>query len=213
MKIERFGFELILCQEKAIYLPGRKTLLIADLHLGKITHFRRAGIGLPQDAIKSDYRELNDVIEKYCPDTIILMGDLFHAGYNSAWDKFLEFIGVFGNKEFILIKGNHDIMASYRYKNDNFSMVEDYYLQNLIITHEPLEKVPKGKYNLYGHIHPGVRVVGVKQSLRLPCFHFENDRAVLPAFGRFTGLAIISPKIGDDVYAIADNTIICLTDR
>jgi hypothetical protein len=42
---------------------------------------------------------------------------------------------------------------------------------------------------------PGVRISGVAgQSERLPCFVLGYSRAILPAFGRFTGLAIHSRK-------------------
>lgn len=212
MEIEILETKLLLCSERVIYIQKQQLLLIADIHLGKITHFRKAGIGLPQAAINKDYRELNDIIEKYNPDKIILMGDLFHSGYNSAWEKFRDFLKVYQQKEFVLVKGNHDILAPNNYDISNFTVVDDYYIDQLIITHEPMQSIPEGKYNLYGHLHPGVRVKGAsRQSMRLPCFYFEQDQGVLPAFGMFTGLAIVNPKAGDQVYAIAGEEIVCLT--
>ena len=44
MKIEISGETMHLLWQKAIWLPHRKTLLAADLHFGKINHFRKAGI-------------------------------------------------------------------------------------------------------------------------------------------------------------------------
>ena len=46
-KIELFGEKLDLLPQKAIYYPQHKTLLAADLHLGKAGHFRNAGIAVP----------------------------------------------------------------------------------------------------------------------------------------------------------------------
>ncbi|MHB1176840.1 MAG: hypothetical protein ACYCZO_00750 [Daejeonella sp.] len=39
---------LLLLPEKAILGQEEKTLIIADIHLGKVGHFRKAGIGIPK---------------------------------------------------------------------------------------------------------------------------------------------------------------------
>ena len=45
-------------------------------------------------------------------------------------------------------------------------------------------------YVLAGHLHPGVRLHGPgRQSVRLPCFAFGRNAALLPAFSEFTGTA------------------------
>jgi metallophosphoesterase superfamily enzyme len=41
-------FDLLI--QKAIFWQEKQTLLIGDLHLGKITHFRKEGIAIPQIA-------------------------------------------------------------------------------------------------------------------------------------------------------------------
>jgi metallophosphoesterase superfamily enzyme len=47
-----------------------------------------------------------------------------------------------------------------------------------------------------------------RQSLRFPCFYFNAQFAVLPAFSRFTGLALIEPKKQEDVFAIVNDQVI-----
>ena len=50
-------------------------------------------------------------------------------------------------------------------------------------------------YFFSGHIHPGIRIDGAgRQSLYFPCFYFGKKYAVLPAFSRFTGAAVIYPE-------------------
>jgi metallophosphoesterase superfamily enzyme len=72
-----------------------------------------------------------------------------------------------------------------------------------------MEKVPQGKYNLSGHIHPGVHLEGIaRQSMTLPCFYFGKSVGLLPAFGLFTGLARIRPKAGDKVFVIAKGKVV-----
>ena len=64
-------------------------------------------------------------------------------------------------------------------------------------------------YNLAGHIHPGVRMIGGgRQIITLPCFYFGEKQGLLPAFGIFTGLKRITPEKNDKVFVIAENRIV-----
>jgi uncharacterized protein len=76
--------------------------------------------------------------------------------------------------------------------------------------HEPpVEKIESDQYIFAGHIHPGISIEGLgKQSLRFPCFYFGKKYAVLPAFGRFTGLYPVRRKKEDKIFAIADQRLI-----
>jgi hypothetical protein len=57
-------------------------------------------------------------------------------------------------------------------------------------------------------VHPGVRLIGSGfDSARLPCFALGERRALLPAFGRFTGLAPIRPGPRERVIAIAGDSL------
>ena len=79
---------------------------------------------------------------------------------------------------------------------------------NILLTHEPMEEIPTGTYNLAGHLHPGIRLVGkAKQSITLPCFYFGQQQGILPAFGSFTGLARIHPKKEDRIFVIVENKV------
>ena len=50
-------------------------------------------------------------------------------------------------------------------------------------------------------------------SARLPCFALGERRALLPAFGRLTGLATIRPGPGERVFAIAGDALFELPTR
>jgi metallophosphoesterase superfamily enzyme len=41
------GETLVLLPERAIWFPKYETLLVSDTHLGKGSHFRKAGIAIP----------------------------------------------------------------------------------------------------------------------------------------------------------------------
>jgi metallophosphoesterase superfamily enzyme len=51
---------------------------------------------------------------------------------------------------------------------------------------------------------------GGRQSLRLPCFYFGKNGAVMPAFGNLTGFHVIRPKKGDRVFVITENKVIAV---
>lgn len=44
--------------ERCLLWEEQNTLIVADLHLGKSGHFRKAGIGIPQSIYKADLQRL-----------------------------------------------------------------------------------------------------------------------------------------------------------
>ncbi len=76
-----------------------------------------------------------------------------------------------------------------------------------VFTHRPAPS--ELGYVICGHIHPSARLSGLgRDRVRLPCFWFASAVAVLPAFGEFTGLADVSPEVGDRVWVVADESVI-----
>jgi len=204
------GAQLQLLPEGAILWPDRKVLLIADLHLGKVQHFRNEGIPLPGSAGQACLDKLERIIRSTQPSRVIFLGDLFHSDYNQDWIRFKNIIEQFPDIEFILVQGNHDILDQSQYNDSTLHVVpEPYTLSPFLLTHHPQECIMDGLYNLCGHIHPAVRLRGkAKQSLRLPCFYFGDYTGILPAFGTFTGSYTVSPQEGESVYVIADGAVI-----
>ena len=192
-----------LLSDKAIYLPKQDILIVSDLHFGKIEHFRKNGIGLPAAAARKDIIKLEKLIDTVNAKNIVFLGDLFHSDYNEAWSSFKSMLSRYTDKIFHLVLGNHDILDPSMY----FGMELTYQMEinNLIFTHEPMDEVIEGKYNLCGHIHPGVKLRGKgKQSLRIPCFYFGAHTGILPSFGTFTGTHVIKPTAEDRVFVVMD---------
>ena len=210
VKHEIKGEELLLLPEKAILWEEKSILLIADLHLGKITHFRKSGIGLPKMAESDNLERLAQLLLDYPVARVLLLGDLFHSEYNKEWTQFKRFLTRFGNISFTLVRGNHDILAEEAYEAPNLDVVDLLNLGPFTMTHIPLgDKARKGLYNIAGHIHPGVYLRGKGlQSMTLPCYHFSDHCLLLPAYGTFTGVARITPEDHDDVYAISHDSVI-----
>jgi hypothetical protein len=51
---------------------------------------------------------------------------------------------------------------------------------------------------------------GTADAQRLPCFVRGARRAILPAFGSFTGLATITPAAGERLVAVAGSRLFAL---
>lgn len=198
--------ELLLLHQAAIYVPDRDVLLVADLHLGKAEHFRKHGIGLPGDVTSTDVDRLASLLAMYLPTRVVILGDLFHSVYNPSWEHFMSVVHTFEAIDFRLVVGNHDILDDADY--EGLTLSYQYSIGDIVCTHEPLDVSMENKYNLCGHIHPGVRLRGKgRQYLRLPCFYFGAQMGVMPAFGSFTGLHTVNPVVGDKVFVIGDDVV------
>ena len=200
--------EVRLLPEKAIWWEQKKTLLLADLHLGKANHFRKAGLPVPHAPNQTNLEKLITLLQVWQPERVLFLGDLFHSHYNSEWEAFGQVLSHFPQIVFELIQGNHDIMIDYQYQKIDLTVHKSPLLiENFVLSHEPL--VDFTGYNLAGHIHPGVRMRGRgRQSLRLPCFFFGEHQGLLPAFGALTGTHPLKPRKDDQVFVITGGKII-----
>lgn len=209
MDIEILEEHFVLYPQKAIFWKAQNALLLSDLHLGKINHFRRAGVPVPSKANDHNLEVLIDLVRLCKPSRIVCLGDLFHSHYNAEWEVFGEVVKHFSPITFELVLGNHDIMGEYQYRRKGIHIHDSLTIGKFLLTHHPLESVPQGAYNIAGHLHPGVSLRGRgRQAMTLPCFFFGENQALLPAFGKFTGLARITPRKEDKVYVVAEEKVV-----
>ncbi|RYE24001.1 MAG: ligase-associated DNA damage response endonuclease PdeM [Sphingobacteriales bacterium] len=210
MQLEFKGQVLTLLPERAVYKQDERLLIIADVHLGKASHFRKHGISMPASSQYGDYEKLKELIEKVHPHKVYFLGDLFHSSYNNDWHAFASLIECCEDIEFTLIKGNHDII-DYKHFDGLKIHVVDRYIEDefFIYSHEPLKKVPEGKLNMAGHIHPGISLHGLgKQSVKLPIFHLQNgNQMTLPAFGVLTGLYMMRKNEHTQVFMVLPSEV------
>lgn len=201
------GQTFYLLPEKVIFWEDQKTLILSDLHIGKASHFRKAGVPISTHIHVHEFFVLDAIIEEFRPNHILFVGDLFHSDHNQEWELFFHWVHNYMNIEMTLVKGNHDILPDSLYENSRLNVVNQILIENIEFTHERNET--SDFYNISGHIHPAVSMTGSgKQSLKLPCFLFRQDHAFLPAFGHFTGMAKIKPSKKDNIFVVAENEII-----
>jgi DNA ligase-associated metallophosphoesterase len=153
-----------------------------------------------------------EAIEWCGPEEIIFLGDLSHSRENAEWQEFIDFLDQYPTIRKTLIRGNHDILHSDAYLKAKIHVVEELVIEETIWKHDLQESdLIGGLYPITGHIHPAVLLTGnARQSMRLPCFYFGEKNGIMPAFGEFTGTALIKPKKGDRVWVIADKKVLAI---
>jgi metallophosphoesterase superfamily enzyme len=92
MKIALNGSELTLLPEKALYKEDERLLVIADVHLGKASHFRKEGISISSGIQAEDFLNLERLFHKLKPAKVYFLGDLFHSSYNHDWRHFCDLV-------------------------------------------------------------------------------------------------------------------------
>lgn len=188
-----------------MYWKEKDRLLVTDLHLGKIQHFRNAGIHLPIGADRDTLSHLAKMIKHFSPTEVWLLGDLFHSKWEaSSWKAFQQWFAQYSHLQWHLILGNHDIFPLSYYQSLDIHCHSDFTEGNQWrIQHAPSkEKVEIP--TISGHIHPGVDLWGKgKQRMCLPCFYFGARQCLLPALGQFTGLATVRAVSASDRIFIA----------
>jgi DNA ligase-associated metallophosphoesterase len=195
-----------LSADRALHWPRARTLFVADVHLGKAATLRAGGVPIPRGATASDLARLSRLIESTAATRLVVLGDFFHAaaGRVDALDAaFRNWRSAHRPLAIVLVRGNHDAHAGDPPADWGIDVVaEPHALPPFLACHRP--QSPTSGYALCGHVHPGVRIEGrARESARLPCFLLGPRRALLPAFGRLTGLATIQPAPGEQTVVIA----------
>lgn len=206
MKITIHNQNFVLHPCGAAFWEEKKILLISDLHLGKIAHFRKHGMAIPEKAVQENFTRLNNVLHLFDAETIIFLGDLFHSKINNEWDFFADWTKTV-TQQLILVEGNHDIISKKYYADLNIEIHTEIILDDFLLTHHPSKR--ENFFNLCGHIHPGIKLKGMgKQFLSLSCFFRKPDQLIFPAFGEFTGNFYLIPEENDKVYVLAKDEVI-----
>ncbi len=189
-----------------LFWEEKSLLLISDVHLGKVNHFRKFGAAVPRKAIHKNIMLLDKIVSDFQPFQICFLGDLFHSSLNKEWELFENWVGK-TPAEIILVSGNHDIIAPEKYRQLNVEIFPELIIDDFLLTHHPEER--EGLFTFCGHIHPAVKLYGFgRQKLRLPCFFKSKNQMILPAFGEFTGTYTMNPSKNDEVYAIVEDAVV-----
>jgi DNA ligase-associated metallophosphoesterase len=210
VRLEIEGEEVVLMPEHALWMPNRRTLLVADAHFGKAATFRAGGIFVPRGTTATTLARLDRVLARTDASRVIFLGDLLHAREGRSPETLrlvAEWRASRAAVEVVLVRGNHDRAAGDPPESLGIACVDAPMLEApFAFTHHP--RAIEGHYDVAGHVHPAVRLRGPgRQWERLPCFLVRPNVMVLPAFGDFTGLGDVELAEGDRAFAVVDDVV------
>ena len=169
--------QFIFYKEKVAYWENEKSLLLADVHAGKASLFRNNGIPLSNDHLLKDLNRLEKLITHIKPESLMVLGDLFHSEHNSENELLVKWVQELAIP-FTLIEGNHDLHSEGNY---SIPTLKSFETDHVILCHEECHDTEKLQIN--GHLHPAYRIHGkARQSMKFPCFHIGKKEHYASCF-------------------------------
>ncbi len=212
---ELAGERVLLLPQKALYWPAAKTLMVADIHFGKAASFRALGVPVPRGTTSENIAALETLLTTHDTQRIVFLGDFLHAKAAQApatLQAMLEWRRRRPGLELVLVRGNHDWHAGDPSALLRVALVDEPFACGpFALCHHP--DVASAGYVIAGHVHPVFHLRTARESLRLPCFLLGTTRAILPAFGAFTGGHSLVPQASDKVYVVADELVFLIEKR
>jgi DNA ligase-associated metallophosphoesterase len=207
---------LCLLPDRAIYWPARKTLLLADVHLGKSAAFRSMGVPVPEGGTSKDLARVTKLLELTRAERIVILGDLLHAKSGrqpEVLDAIAKWRQLHADIRMLLIRGNHDRASGQIPLEWNIEEVsEPFHDEGFVLTHD--QPCDPDLPTFAGHVHPTVHLPDFDGSIvTAPCFVLDERCAILPAFGTFTGGHKIDPQPGRRLFLIAPGRVVPLSTR
>ena len=225
LSVSLAGESVELHADRALFHPRTTTLYVADVHLGKTAAFRAAGVPLPAGTTASNLERLGGLVARTGAERLIILGDFLHAAAGrtpALAAAYRTWRSEHRALSMVLVRGNHDDRAGDPPADWRIDVVDEpSEAPPFMLWHKPpagsaSQRVGSGTQDLFGyalcgHVHPGVLLcVGNEPGERLPCFVLGPTRAILPAFGRFTGLYTQAAQPEDRVVAIAGRKLFML---
>ena len=167
----------------ALFWEQQSLLVVSDLHLEKGSSFAARGVLLPPYDTVATLSRLAAVIARHDPRTVIALGDSFHD--RSAHERLSAqdrdaITALQMRRDWIWIAGNHDPALP----SDLGGVVaSEVAIGPIAFRHEPTG----ASGEIAGHLHPKARVSTRGRSVERRCFASDGERAVMPAFGAYTG--------------------------
>jgi DNA ligase-associated metallophosphoesterase len=203
------GEALYLLPERALFWPARHLLMIADIHFGKAAAFRANGVPVPHGTTAQNLEAIDTLLQAHPVQHIVFLGDFLHAKAAQRSDGLSHLIrwrDQYPGLRMTLVRGNHDRHAGDPPAQLNMELVDEpYCLGPFVLCHHPEPRADG--YVLAGHVHPVFRLAAAGDSLRLPCFLFGPEAAILPSFGAFTGGYQVMPGQDDRVFVTTDDAV------
>ena len=177
------GVSLVADLSGALFWEEQSLLVVSDLHLEKGSSFARRGVLLPPYDTAATLALLGRAIARRNPRMVIALGDSFHDSdaHNRLSTTDGEAIAAMqARRDWIWISGNHDPALP---SDIGGIVAHEVAIGPIAFRHEPTGAAGE----IAGHLHPKARVSTRGRSMERRCFACDGERAVMPAFGAYTG--------------------------
>lgn len=168
----------------ALWWPEAGLMAVADLHLGKSERIARLGGALlPPYETRDTLARLDEEIRALAPRIVVCLGDSFDdraAAESLTEDEMLALAGQMAGRSWIWIAGNHDPGPV----DLGGTHLAELPRPPLVFRHIARARA-SGEVS--GHYHPKAAVRAKGRQISRPCFLYDADRVILPAFGTYTG--------------------------
>jgi len=189
-------------RDRAVCLDG--SLVLADLHFGKGA---ASNVEFPLGAEDDAAERLEDLLDHFDPDEVVLAGDVFHT-FEYVPDVAEEALSAVveatrdAGARLVVVEGNHDTMLESVYRGE---VREAYELdgvggddERVVVCHGHEEPAVEGDRYVIGHDHPAIVIEGQKR----PCFldgrgvYRRSDVLVVPSFNRMVAGVSVNGRLG-----------------
>ncbi|HEY2714220.1 MAG TPA: metallophosphoesterase [Chthoniobacterales bacterium] len=166
----------------ALFHETERWLAVADLHFGYELSQRAAGRLMPLWGMKSIERRLEQLLDDYLPERLIIVGDLVHD--RASMEAARELLARLREHcEVIALAGNHD-----RHFLPTTEFSPRWETPDFVFQHGHSDSEKTGRIRIIGHHHPATAIRdGAGLCLKCPAF-IQQDRCwILPAFSPWAG--------------------------
>src|SRR3979411_1924559 len=177
------GVDLLADLSGVLFWEEQSLLVVSDLHLEKGSSFAKRGVLLPPYDTAATLGRLGAAIARHAPRMVIALGDSFHDrdahGRLSTSDgDAIAALQV--GRDWIWISGNHDPALP---SDLGGAVASEVAIGAIAFRHEPTGAAGE----IAGHLHPKACVATRARWIERRCFVSDGERAVMPAFGAYTG--------------------------
>jgi DNA ligase-associated metallophosphoesterase len=193
------GVTLVADLSGAFFWEAERLLIVSDLHLEKGSSYATRGVLLPPYDTVATLARLAAVVARHDPRTVIALGDSFHdrKAHERLAPADREAVAALqARRDWIWIAGNHDPALP---RDIGGVVASEVAVGGIVFRHEPTGAPGE----IAGHLHPKARVTTRGRTLERRCFASDGMRAVMPAFGAYTG----GLNIRDDAFAKIFQTV------
>lgn len=181
------GERLMLCPSGVLSWPAARTLVVADLHLEKGSHFAARGRMLPPYDTRETLARLQSALRRHSAKRLIVLGDALHddaALVRIAPDDLAALRRMLDGVDTVWVAGNHDPSPKAGLPGVAVDELAEGRLRFRHIGGAPLARL---EAEVSGHFHPKATLATRAGGVTRPCFLAGDQRLVLPSFGAYTG--------------------------